>query len=50
MYKYQGLVGIGVEDGIVCIDFFGVLICTTRDVLWLCEYMHDIMCIEVEEH
>ena len=27
-----------------------VLICTMGDVLWLCEYMHDRMCIEIEEH
>ena len=39
-----------VEHDIMCIDFFGVLICTTGYVLWLCEYMHDRMCIEVEEH
>ena len=42
--------GIVVEHDIVCNDFFGVLICTTGDVLWLCEYMHDTMCIEIEEH
>ena len=41
---------MGVEHDIVCIDCFGVLICTTGDVLWLCEYMHDRMCIEIEEH
>ena len=34
---------MGVEHGIVCIDCFCVLICFTRDVLWLCEYMHDRM-------
>ena len=28
---------MGVEHDIVCIDCFGVLICTTGDVLWLCE-------------
>ena len=49
MYKYLRLVGMGVEYGIVCIDCFGVLICSTRDVFWLCEYMHDRMCIEIEE-
>ena len=27
--KYLGLVSMGVEHGIVCIDCFGVLICTT---------------------
>ena len=32
MSKYQGLVGMGVEHDIVCIDCFGVLICTTGDV------------------
>ena len=41
---------MGVEQGIVCINCFGVLICTTGDVLWLCKYMHDRMCIEIEEH
>ena len=41
---------MGVEHGIMCIDCFGVLICTMRDVLCLCEYMHDRMCIEIEEH
>ena len=41
---------MGAEHGIVYIDCFGVLICTTRYVLWLCEYMHDRMCIEIEEH
>ena len=50
VYKYLGLVGMGVEHGIVCIDCFGVLICSTGDVLWLCAYMHDRMCIEIEEH
>ena len=40
----------GVEHNIVCIDCFCVLICSTRDVLWLCEYMHDRICIEIEEH
>ena len=40
MSKYLGLVGMGVEHGIVCINCFDVLICTTGDVLWLCEYMH----------
>ena len=48
--KYLGLVGMCVEHGIVCIDCFGVLICTMGDVLWLYEYMHDRMCIEIEEH
>ena len=41
---------MGVEHDIGCIDYFGVLICTMGDVLRLCEYMHDRMCIEVEEH
>ena len=41
MSKYLGLVDM--EQGIVCIDCFGVLICTTGDVLWLCGYMHDRM-------
>ena len=41
---------MGVEHDIVCIDYFCVLICSTRDVLWLWECMHDIMCIEIEEH
>ena len=50
MYKYLRLVGMSVEHGIVCIDRFGVLIFSTKDVLWLCEYMHDRMCIEIEEH
>ena len=48
MYKYLGLVGMGVEHNIMCIDCFGVLICSTGDVS--CEYMHDRMCIEIEEH
>ena len=39
---------MGVEHDIVCIDCFCVLICSTGDVLWLCEYMHDRMCIEIE--
>ena len=39
--EYLGLVGIGVEHDIVCIDLFCVLICSMGDVLWLCEYMHD---------
>ena len=42
--------GIGVEHDIVCIDCFGVLICSTGDGLWLYEYMHDRMHIEIEEH
>ena len=50
MYKYLGLVGMSVEHGIVCIDYFGALICSTEDELWLCKYMHDRMCIEIEEH
>ena len=41
---------MGVEHGIVCIDCFCVLICSTGDVLWLCESMHDKMCIEIEQH
>ena len=41
---------MGVEHDIVCIDFFGVLICSMGDVLWLCEYMHDRTFIEIEEH
>ena len=41
---------MGVEHNIVCIEFFGVLICTTGDVLWFCEYLCDRMCIEIEEH
>ena len=45
-----GLVGMGVEHDIVCIDWFGVLICSTGDVLWLYEYLHDRMHIEIEEH
>ena len=45
-----GLVDMGVEHSIVCIDCFGVLICTMGDVLWLCEYMHDRMCKEIVEH
>ena len=50
MSKIHGLVSMGVEHNIVCIDCFGVLICTMGDVLWWCEYMHDRMCIEIEEH
>ena len=50
MSGYLGLVGISVENGIVCIDCFGVLIFSTGDVLWLYEYMHDRMRIEIEEH
>ena len=38
--EYLGLVGMGVEHDIVCIDCFCVLICSMVDVLWLCEYMH----------
>ena len=49
VYKYLGLVGMRVEHNIVCIDYFCVLICSTGDVLWLCEYMHDKMCIEIKE-
>ena len=41
---------MGVEQDIMCIDCFGVLICTMGDVLWVWEYMHDRMCIEREEH
>ena len=41
---------MGVEQSIVCIDCFGGLICTAGDVLWLCEYMHERMCTEVEKH
>ena len=41
---------MSVEHGIVYIDYFGVLLCTTGDVLWFCEYMHDTMCIEIKEH
>ena len=37
---------MGVEHDIVCINCFYVLICSMGDVLWLCEYMHDRMCIE----
>ena len=40
---------MGVEHDIVCIDCFSFLVCYTGDVLWLCEYMHDRMCIEIEE-
>ena len=36
MSGYLGLVGMGVEHGIVCIDCFFVLICYTGDVLCLC--------------
>ena len=50
MYKYLGVVGMAVKHSIVCIDCFGVPICSTGDVLWLCEYMHDIMCIGIEEN
>ena len=39
--EYLGLVGMGVEHDIVCIDCFYVLICSMGDVLWLCENMHD---------
>ena len=45
MSKHLGLVGMGVEHDIMCIDCFCVLICSTGDVLWLREYMHDRMCI-----
>ena len=41
---------MGLEHNIVCIDCFSFLICSMGDVLWLCEYMHDRMCIEIEEH
>ena len=50
MSGYLGLVGMGIAHDIVCIDCFGVLKCSTRDVLWLYEYLHDRMCIEIEEH
>ena len=33
MYKYLGLVGMGVEHDIVCIECFSILICSTGDVL-----------------
>ena len=36
MSGYLGLVGMGVEHGIVCIDCFCVLICSMEDVLCLC--------------
>ena len=39
---------MGVEHEIVCIDCFCVLICSMGDVLWLYEYMHGRMCIEIE--
>ena len=39
---------MGVEHGIVCIGCFCVLICSTGDILWLYEYMHDRTCIEIE--
>ena len=39
---------MSLEHSIVCIDCFGVLICTTGDVLWLFEYKHDRMCIEIK--
>ena len=41
---------MGVEHGIVCIDCFGVLICTMGDVLWLCEYMHDMVSYIVKSY
>ena len=41
---------MGVEHDIVFIDCFCVLICSTGYVLWLCEYVHDRMCKEIEEH
>ena len=41
---------MGLEHSIVCINCFGVLICTTGDVLCLCEFVHDRMCIKFEEH
>ena len=50
MSKHLGLVGMGVEHDIVCINCFGVLISTIGYVLWLCEYIHNRMCIEVEEY
>ena len=36
MSGYLGLVGMGVEHGIVCIDCFCVLIFSMEDVLCLC--------------
>ena len=33
MSKHLGLVGMGVEHDIVCIDYFCVLICSTGDVV-----------------
>ena len=36
MSKIPRISGMGIEHVIVCINFFGVLICTTGDVLWLC--------------
>ena len=50
MSGYLGLVGMGVEHDIVWIDGFGVLICSTGEVLWLYEYIQDRMRIEIEEH
>ena len=50
MSRYLGLVGMGIEHDIVFIDCFIVLICSMGDVLWLYEYMHDRMRIEIEEH
>ena len=50
MSGYLELVGMGVEHDIMCIDFFGVVICSTGDTLWLYEYMPDRMRIEIEEH
>ena len=41
---------MGIEHNIVCIDCFGVQMCTSGDVLWWCEYMHDRMFIEILEH
>ena len=37
--------GHGCRNGIMCIDCFCVLICSMGDILWLCEYMNDKMCI-----
>ena len=36
MSRYLGLLGMGVEHDMVCIDCFCVLICSTGDVLYLC--------------
>ena len=49
MSKYLGLVDMGVELDIVCIDCFCVLICSVGDVLCLCVNFGDEILLMREE-